>query len=81
MGVSGRIPTLAKRSSIHMMLLGSLIAGDCRSWSVAAFSRYGLWIADYSKSSRAVEVPTVPNAARWTLWQFTSSAKAVGNQV
>lgn len=40
----------------------------------AAFSAYPLWLADYSKSSRASEVPTTINDARWTLWQFTEAA-------
>lgn len=38
-------------------------------------SGYPIWIADYSKSSRAVEVPNVPNKSAWKLWQFTDAAK------
>lgn len=35
--------------------------------------RSPLWLADYSKSSRASEIPrTIPGAA-WTLWQFTDA--------
>lgn len=36
---------------------------------------YGIWIADYSKSDRAVEVPKLPAGTRWALWQFTDSAR------
>ncbi|MER8817758.1 glycoside hydrolase [Mesorhizobium sp. M0142] len=39
-----------------------------------AFSRYRLWIADYSRSSAAVEVPKVPRNADWDLWQFSDRA-------
>lgn len=38
-------------------------------------SDYPIWIADYSKSSRAVEIPKVPNGSSWKLWQFTDAAK------
>jgi lysozyme len=41
----------------------------------AALSRYKIWIADYSKNGRAQETPSVPNRAKWHLWQFTASAK------
>ncbi|VWD46805.1 Lysozyme M1 [Burkholderia contaminans] len=37
---------------------------------IAALAGYGVWIADYSKSGRATEKPSVPNSAEWTLWQF-----------
>jgi lysozyme len=41
---------------------------------------YGLWIADYSKSGRAVEKPATPESYGWTLWQFTEKASlSVGN--
>lgn len=40
----------------------------------SAFSAYPIWIADYSKSSRAIEVPKVPNSGKWQLWQFTDAA-------
>ena len=40
--------------------------------------RYKVWIADYSRSSQAVEIPKVPNGAEAALWQFTESAKLAG---
>jgi lysozyme len=40
-----------------------------------ALKKYPIWIADYSKSGRANEVPSVPNKAKWVLWQFTAAAK------
>ncbi|MDQ0513517.1 glycoside hydrolase family 25 protein [Ancylobacter amanitiformis] len=55
-----------------------------RSWwrsaigSEAKFSRisgYPIWIADYSISSQAVEVPKVPNGAAYSLWQFTDRSQ------
>ena len=39
-----------------------------------SLSQYKIWIADYSPSSRAVEVPTVPTDAPWILWQFSEKA-------
>jgi lysozyme len=45
---------------------------------IQKFSQYPIWIADYSKSALAVEVPAVPNKARPTLWQFSESAKLSG---
>ncbi|RWQ41870.1 MAG: glycoside hydrolase [Mesorhizobium sp.] len=39
------------------------------------FAGYRLWIADYSKSSRAVELPKVFPDYDWHLWQFTASAR------
>lgn len=44
----------------------------------AKLARYPIWIADYSNSSRAVEVPAVPNGARHVLWQFTENGKLIG---
>ena len=41
----------------------------------AALSRYPLWIADYSKSDRAVEIPTTINGSKRVLWQFAADAK------
>lgn len=38
------------------------------------FAGTPLWIADYSESARAIEVPTLPAGTQWTLWQFTESA-------
>lgn len=38
------------------------------------FADTPLWFADYSESARAIEVPTLPAGAQWTLWQFTESA-------
>ena len=32
-----------------------------------------LWLADYSKSSRASEIPRTIGTAKWALWQFTDS--------
>jgi lysozyme len=40
----------------------------------AALSTYPLWLADYSKTSRASEVPTTINGVRWALWQYTEAA-------
>jgi lysozyme len=65
---TGRVPVLYTARSWWLERIGS-------EQKFAAFSRYSLWIADYSKSSRAVEIPTVPNGAKWALWQFTNSAK------
>lgn len=42
---------------------------------VAKLSGYKLWIADYSRTSRGVEMPTVPKGASAPLWQFTESAR------
>jgi lysozyme len=41
----------------------------------AKFANYKIWIADYSKSSRGIEVPKVPNKEKAALWQFTESAR------
>ncbi|MER9018781.1 GH25 family lysozyme [Mesorhizobium sp. M0898] len=41
---------------------------------ISAFEHYHLWIADYSRSSAAVELPKVPANADWHLWQFTDRA-------
>ena len=38
------------------------------------FAGYPLWIADYSESARAIEVPNLPPDVQWTLWQYTDSA-------
>ena len=38
-----------------------------------AMQAASLWLADYSKSSRAVEVPRTINATKWALWQFTDA--------
>ena len=55
-----------------------------RSWwrdrigSETKFSRlsdYKIWIADYSRSSRAVEEPKTVNNLKYTLWQFTDRAR------
>ncbi len=44
-----------------------------------ALSRYPLWIADYSKTSQANEIPRTINGVKWVLWQYTDSAKmAIG---
>lgn len=34
-----------------------------------------IWIADYSKTGLATEVPRTPGKAVWTAWQFTDRAK------
>lgn len=41
-------------------------------------NNYKIWIADYSKTSRGVEVPTIPPGAQAALWQFTESAHVPG---
>lgn len=41
----------------------------------AKFSDFRIWIADYSRSARAVEIPAVPNKATCNLWQFSESSK------
>jgi lysozyme len=42
---------------------------------ISELARYDVWIADYSKTGRAVEVPFVPSKAPWKLWQFTANAQ------
>jgi lysozyme len=32
-----------------------------------------VWLADYSQSSRASEVPRTIGGAKWALWQFTNA--------
>lgn len=39
----------------------------------ATMKSAALWLADYSKSSRATEVPRTIGGAPWALWQFTDS--------
>jgi len=34
-----------------------------------------IWVADYSKSGLATEVPKTPGREAWTAWQFTAAAK------
>jgi hypothetical protein len=34
-----------------------------------------VWVADYSKSSHAVEVPVAPNKSHFDLWQFSEQAR------
>jgi lysozyme len=41
----------------------------------ARLSHYKVWVADYSKSSHAVEIPVVPNNSHFDLWQFTEQAQ------
>jgi lysozyme len=41
----------------------------------SALSGYPLWIADYSRTSRAVEIPKTINGAPWVLWQYTDGAE------
>jgi lysozyme len=45
---------------------------------IKQFSKYPIWIADYSRSAMATEVPAVPNNAKPDLWQFSESAKLTG---
>lgn len=40
----------------------------------AKFSGYYVWVADYSDSRRATEMPATPNDAAWNIWQFTDRA-------
>jgi len=45
----------------------------------ATMKRTPLWLADYSKSSRASEEPRTIGDAKWALWQFTDAGTmAVG---
>lgn len=39
----------------------------------ATMKRTPLWLADYSKSSRASEVPRTIGDAKWALWQFSDA--------
>jgi lysozyme len=49
--------------------------GQMKSESrMAVLSGYPLWGADYSKTSRASEVPTKINGVPWALWQYTEGA-------
>jgi lysozyme len=41
----------------------------------AKFAHYKVWIADYSSSHRAVEIPAVPANNHWHIWQFSAAAK------
>lgn len=41
----------------------------------AKLAHYKIWIADYSASNRATEMPAVPQNAKWHLWQFTEGAR------
>jgi lysozyme len=36
---------------------------------------YRIWIADYSKTRRAIEAPQQPQGLSWTLWQFSDSTR------
>jgi len=42
-----------------------------------SLAAYPLWVADYSRSSRATEEPRSIAGATWVLWQFTDAAKMV----
>lgn len=46
---------------------------------IQKFSQYPIWIADYSNSALASEVPAVPNKAKPALWQFSSTSKLTGS--
>jgi lysozyme len=39
------------------------------------FKEYPIWIADYSKSHKATEMPGIINKRKQTLWQFADDAK------
>jgi lysozyme len=65
---TGRAPMLYTSNAWWQERIGS---GD----KFDRFSKYRIWIADYSRSSRAVESPEVPNGRSWALWQFTDSAR------
>jgi len=41
----------------------------------ARLKDYRIWIADYSNSSRAVEIPAVPNKGAFDIWQFSETAQ------
>ncbi|NGZ82791.1 glycoside hydrolase family 25 protein [Duganella aceris] len=41
---------------------------------LSEFVAYPLWIADYSRTSRALEAIKMPQRTAWTLWQFTDGA-------
>jgi lysozyme len=41
----------------------------------AKLAHYKIWIADYSASNRASEIPAVPQNAKWHLWQFTEGSR------
>lgn len=56
----------------------------CNAWlkehhftmaQIMRLKSYGLWIADYSNSHRAIEVPSQPSVFTLALWQFTAGAK------
>ena len=62
----------------------SPIVYTARSWwreriqsdeKFAKLSGYKIWIADYSRSARAIEDPGVPSNGKYHLWQFTDSSK------
>ncbi len=40
----------------------------------ADLAGYPIWLADYSKKSRASETPPAINGSPWALWQFTDAA-------
>jgi lysozyme len=42
---------------------------------LSELKHYNIWIADYSPTDRAVEVPFVPNRAQWSIWQFTAKSR------
>jgi GH25 family lysozyme M1 (1,4-beta-N-acetylmuramidase) len=51
-----------------------VVEGAVGAERLKEFADVTLWIADYSESARAIEVPTLPADAQWTLRQFTESA-------
>jgi len=42
---------------------------------VAMLKAYPIWIADYSQTRRAIEMPSQPAGFGWTLWQFTEESQ------
>jgi lysozyme len=42
---------------------------------LSKLGHYNIWIADYSPTDRAIEVPSVPNRAPWSIWQFTAKSR------
>ncbi|WP_298623431.1 GH25 family lysozyme [uncultured Zoogloea sp.] len=48
---------------------------------IAAFGKYKVWTADYSRDGHKLEKPSVPGNAPWALWQFTSTARMTSGGV
>ncbi len=65
---SGRVPLVYTSNAWWKERVGSGV-------ELSRLGHYRVWIADYSDTDRAVEVPAVPNNAPWSLWQFTASSR------